>query len=303
MKNINNFKSSNNYAKTGVNPARSSETVSNSKLCQTKALAKIREQQCFEALDSDGIWKISIKEYVPLVCVALHDGSGFPSELEQHCLLASADRIFEEDPHTAELVVSQPIVLAGMDSRYYYDLNRSPEHCDRTIVFGRRVWKKDVHLLSSLAKQRHGKFYSLFKVLVNKLVKLFGYCLIIDIHSYNYSRIDRETPLFNLGTANYKREEEYLFARQWQQVLADIRFPGIKRPVAENDVFKGDGYLLQWVQREFPQTCLTMSIDIKKIYCDEVTGQIYPLKFKRLSQELNKAIHAAAVIVQEKRLP
>ncbi len=109
--------------------------------------------------------ELSIKEYVPLLCVALHDGSGFPLELEPHCLLASAERIFEEDPHTAELVVSQPIVLSGMDSRYFYDLNRSAEHCDQTIVFGRRVWKNDVHPLSSLAKQRHETFYELFKVL------------------------------------------------------------------------------------------------------------------------------------------
>jgi hypothetical protein len=263
---------------------------------QAKALAKIGNLQCFGALDSDGIWKISIKEYVPLVCVALHDGSGFPFELEQHCLLASEDRIFEEDPHTAKLVISQPIVVSGMDSRYYYDLNRSPEHCDQTVVFGRRVWKKDVHPLSSLAKQRHEKFYALFKVLVNKLVELFGYCIIIDIHSYNYSRIDRETPLFNLGTTKFKRKDEHLFVHQWKRVLAHIKFPGVKLSVAENDVFRGEGYLLQWVQREFPKTCLTIPIDIKKIYCDEVTGEIYPLQFRRLTQELNHAIHSVARI-------
>jgi len=273
------------------------------RISQTKVIAKIRNQQCFSALDSDGIWKISIKEYVPLVCVALHDGSGFPSELEQHCLLASEDRIFEEDPHTAKLIVSQPIVLSGMDSRYYYDLNRYPEHCDNTTVFGRRIWKKDVHPLSSLAKRRHEKFYTLFNVLVDKLVELFGYCLIIDVHSYNYSRIDRETPLFNLGTAKFKREDEHLFIRQWKPVLADIKFPGVKLPVAENDVFWGEGYLLQWVQREFPKTVLTIPLDIKKIYCCEVTGEIYPHKFRCLSQELNKAIHSALVIFQKGRLP
>jgi len=271
-----------------------------SKLNQTDAIAKISNRECFCALDSDGVWKVSIKEYVPLICVALHDGSGFPFGLEQDCLLASADRIFEEDPHTAELVVSQPIVLSGIDSRYYYDLNRAPEHCDQPTVFGRRVWKKDLHPLSSLAKQRHGRFYALFKVLVDKLVELFGYCLIIDIHSYNYSRINRETPLFNLGTANFKCDDEHLFARQWKQILADINFPGVKIPFAENDVFKGDGYLLQWIQREFPKTCMTIPLDIKKIYCDEITGEIYPLRFRRLTQMLNKAIHATAVMFQKR---
>jgi hypothetical protein len=303
MTNLNYFKSLSHCTKTINTPVVSSENEVDTKVCQTKALTKIRNHQCFDAIDSDGIWKISIKEYVPLVCVALHDGSGFPFELEQHCLLGSEDRIFEEDPHTAKLVVSQPIVLSGMDSRYFYDLNRAPEHCDQTTVFGRRIWEKDIHPLSSLAKQRHEKFYALFNVLVDKLVELFGYCLIIDIHSYNYSRIDRETPLFNLGTAKFKREEEHLFACQFKHVLADIKFPGVKLTMAENDVFWGKGYLLEWVQREFPKTCLTIPIDIKKIYCDEASGRIYPLQFRRLTQELNKAIHSASVIFKERHLP
>ena len=266
------------------------------KLSQKNVFQKINNQQCFCALDSEGIWKISIKEYVPLICMALHDGSAFPFELEQHSLLASKDRILEEDPHTAKLVASQPIVISGLDSRYFYDLNRSPDHCDQTTIFGQRIWKNDYHPLSSQAKQRHERFYALAKALIDKLIELFGYCLIVDIHSYNYSRIDRETPLFNLGTTRFQREEERLFVRQWKHVLGGIKFAGIKLPVAENDVFKGQGYFLQWVKREFPNTCLTIPIDIKKIYCDETTGEIYPLQFNRLAQELNKAIHSASVI-------
>jgi hypothetical protein len=273
------------------------------KIKHTKALAKIRSQQPFGARDQDGIWKISIKEYVPLVCVALHDGSGFPAELEQHCLLTAEERIFEEDPHTAKLVAAQPIVVSGLDSRYYYDLNRPPEHCEQTVVFGRRVWKNDVHHLSSLAKQRHERFYELIKELIGKLVELYGFCLIIDVHSYNYSRIDHETPLFNLGTTELKRKEEHLFVQRWKQELADIKFPGVKLPVAENDVFLGKGYFLQWVQREFSHSCVTIPVDIKKIYCDEVTAVVYPLQFRRLSRELNKAILFATEYFHEGHLP
>lgn len=269
------------------------------RLNQTEALRKIKHQQCFGALDTDGIWKISIREYAPLICVALHDGSGFPHELEKHSLLPPEDRIFEEDPHTAKLVESQPVVISGGDSRYYYDLNRAPAHCDQTTVFGRRIWKEDIHPLSSQAKQRHAVFYEIIRALVGKIVDLFGYCLIVDIHSYNYSRIDRETPLFNLGTTQFKRKEEYLFVCQWKRVLADINFPGMKHLVAENDVFEGKGYFLQWMQREFPNTCLTVPLDIKKIYCDEVTGEIYPLQFRRLTDDLNSAIHSASFIFQQ----
>ena len=270
---------------------------------QSEALDKIRNQQPFGARDPDGIWKISIKEYVPLICVALHDGSAFPSELEQHCLLTTQERILEEDPHTAKLVAAQSIVISGLDSRYYYDLNRPPEHCEQTTVFGRRVWKNDVHYLSWLAKQRHERFYELVKEMIGKLVELYGFCLIIDVHSYNYSRIDHETPLFNLGTTEFKREDEHLFVQRWKQELAAVKFPGVKLPVAENDVFLGKGYFLQWVQKQFPHTCVTIPVDIKKIYCDEVTGVVYPLHFRRVARELNKAILFATGYFHEVYLP
>lgn len=267
-----------------------------------KALAKIRNQECFDADDSAGVWKISIKEYVPLVCVAVHDGSSFSPELEHSCLLSSEDRVLEEDPHTAKLVASQPIVISALDSRYYYDLNRSPENCAQVTAFGRQLWANDIHPLPLLAKQRHGQFYALLNELISKLVGLFGSCLIIDVHSHNFSRLNRETPLFNLGTAEFKSEEELLFIQQWKQELANIRFPGVKIPVAENDVFSGKGYLLQWVQRKSPRTCLTIPFDIKKIYCDEMTGKVYPLQFDRLVKELNSAILMATVLFQKSHL-
>jgi len=271
-------------------------------LNQTEALAKINNQECFDACDSEGIWKISIKEYTPLVCVALHDGSSFPPELAKSCLLAPGDRVYEEDPHTAKLVAAQPIVVSGLDSRYYYDLNRSPENCAQTTAFGRQIWENNVHPLASLAKQRHERFYTLVNGLVGKLVEIFGSCLIIDVHSHNFSRIDRETPLFNLGTAEFKWEYERLFVQQWKQDLAEIKFPGVKLPVAENDVFLGKGYFLQWVQQTFPRTCLTIPVDMKKIYCNEETGEVYPLQFRRLAQELNRAIRSATVLFQTGRV-
>jgi len=269
----------------------------------TEALAKIGNQECFDACDSDGVWKISIKAYTPLVCLAIHDGSAFPPELEKSSLLSPQDRIFEEDPHTAKLVASQPIVVSALDSRYYYDLNRSPENCAQTAAFGRQIWQEGVHPLPSLAKQRHERFYALVNALVGKLVELFGSCLIMDVHSHNYSRINRETPLFNLGTSQFKRENELLFVRQWKQELAKINFPGVKLPVAENDVFLGQGYLLQWAQRELPRSCVTIPVDFKKIYCNEATGEIYPLQFRRLDQEFNRAIDSATIIFQGGRLP
>ena len=94
-----------------------------------------------------------------------------------------------------------------------------------------------------------------------------------------------------------------MFVQWWKQELADVKFPGVQLPVAENDVFLGKGCFLQWVQREFPPTCVTIPVDIKKIYCVKVTGVVYPLQFRRVARELNKAILFASGYFQEGCLP
>ena len=52
------------------------------------------------------------------------------------------DRWYEEDPETKNMVISHPILIAGCDSRFEYDLNREAETCIYTEAWGKKVWKK-----------------------------------------------------------------------------------------------------------------------------------------------------------------
>ena len=41
-----------------------------------------------------------------------------------NCMHTEYERWYEEDPETKNMVISHPILIAGCDSRFEYDLNR-----------------------------------------------------------------------------------------------------------------------------------------------------------------------------------
>lgn len=258
-----------------------------------QAIQKIRNQECFSACDIDGAWKISIKDYVPLVCLALHDGSLFPSALEEACLLKPSERVYEEDPHLGKMLDTLPIVISGLESRYFYDLNRAPEGCAQNFAFEREVWRQGDHPMPHLAKQRHQRFYDLLDGLLQQLVAMYGSCLVMDVHSYNYTRISGEAPMFNLGTKtvdqmNYRSVIDYLVNE-----LNDIQITGEMTRVAENEVFHGAGYLVRWMNERYPK-CLALPLEIKKVYCNEFTGELRHLAMGQLSTQLQSVIGRTA---------
>lgn len=99
--------------------------------------------------------------------------------------------------------------------------------------------------------------------MIETLENKFGLCLLYDIHSYNYQRIEREVPTFNLGTAQVN-------CRRWRKeldVLLEhlnaIELPNIDVVANENDVFKGMGYQATFVKENFSNT-LIMPLEVKK---------------------------------------
>src|SRR5690606_21766418 len=149
---------------------------------------------------------------------------------------------------TADFIASFPIQLIGQDSRFEYDLNRSPETAVYEDAWGKKVWKKklsDEEKSKSLKK--HAEFYKVVYALVETLEKKFNSCLVYDIHSYNYRRWDRPVPVFNIGTANIDQKRFGNIIKDWSRELSEIKLPQIENTTAINDVFQGNGYLLKYV--------------------------------------------------------
>ena len=105
-------------------------------------ITKIKNEESFEAVSSDYSFTIKIDDYVPYACAAIHDGHQFRKELWENCIHTEYERWYEEDPETKNMVKSHPIVIAGCDSRFEYDLNRAPEDAVFVTAWGKQLWRK-----------------------------------------------------------------------------------------------------------------------------------------------------------------
>ncbi|MFK7747780.1 MAG: N-formylglutamate amidohydrolase [Kordia sp.] len=247
------------------------------KLTIAQIITKIQQEELFEAVSADYSFTIKIDKYVPFACGAVHDGHQFRRELWQNCIHTEYERWFEEDPATKEMVQTHPIVIAGMDSRFEYDLNRAPESAIYEDAWGKQLWHtplSDEMKQKSLAK--HANFYKVVNALIAKLEEKFGICVVYDMHSYNWKRWEREVPTFNLGTGNVDNERFGAIIESWRAMLSKINLPnGIASTSKINDTFQGNGYFLKFITQHFSNT-LVLATEVKKIYCDEIDQIMFP---------------------------
>lgn len=250
----------------------------------------IKKGKTFEAVAFDNSFHIKINKYVPYCCMAIHDGSNLRTELHSKIALDDFQRWYEEDPFTGEFIDSLPITITGKDSRFEYDLNRRPESCIYEEAWGQKVWKTKLTPKERQASlKKHHNFYKVVKTLVQKLTALYESCLVYDIHSYNYKRWDRDVPLFNIGAENVNIEKFGPYVNHWRDELNSIQLPDVSNKTEINDVFYGRGYNLECITNEFPNV-LVLATEIKKVYCNETTGEDFPEIISLLKQSLKEAI-------------
>ena len=240
-------------------------------------IERISREDTFHAVSDDYSFTIKIDTYVHYLCGAVHDGHQFRKELWENCIHTEYERWFEEDPETKEMVHSHPIVIAGMDSRFEYDLNRAPESAIYDDAWGKQLWHQPLSVENrekSLAK--HYNFYKVVNALVSKLEEKFGVCIVYDMHSYNWKRWDREVPTWNLGTGNVDQERFAKEIESWRLTLEKMPLPNdIKSTSKINDTFQGNGYFLKYITQNFQNT-LVLATEIAKVYCDELEQVMYP---------------------------
>lgn len=247
------------------------------KLTIQQIINKINAEETFHAVSSDYAFTLKIDSYVHYVCGAVHDGHQFRKDLWDNCLHTEYERWYEEDPETKTMVISHPIVIAGMDSRFEYDLNRAPETAIYDDAWGKQLWKSPLpehEKQKSLAK--HAAFYKVVAALISKIEEKFGVCVVYDMHSYNWKRWDREVPTWNLGTSKVDQNRFKEDINTWSKSLSELQLPnGIQSTSLINDTFQGNGYFLKFISQTFKNT-LVLATEIAKVYCDEYDYIMYP---------------------------
>ena len=259
-------------------------------------IAKIKAEETFHAIAEDYSLTLKIDKYVHYACGAVHDGHQFRKELWDNCLHTTYERWYEEDPETKNMIITHPIVIAGCDSRFEYDLNRGPEDAVFDTAWGKKLWRQPLsEAMKQKSLQKHQNFYRVTHALIAKLEEKFGVCIVYDMHSYNWKRWDREVPTWNLGTTNVDNERFGEDIELWRQDLSEFNFPhGIKSTAKINDTFFGNGYFLKYITKNFQNT-LVLATEIAKVYCDEYDYIVYPEVVAAVEQELRNRLpeHAA----------
>ncbi|MDW7690514.1 flavohemoglobin expression-modulating QEGLA motif protein [Flammeovirgaceae bacterium SG7u.111] len=261
------------------------------KLTVDEMIGRIERGITFNAEAKDGSFKLKIEEYTAYICAAVHNGAKLRPDLLENCLLTQQERWYEEDPHTSDFIKDLPIVMEGLDSRYEYDLNREPAQAIYDTAWGKTVWKNAITPQQrEVSLQKHEGFYKVLETLVQKIETKFGACLVFDIHSYNHKRWNRDTPLFNLGTVNVDNVRFGKVISKWVSSLGKMEFPDTENETAINDVFFGKGYLLSNLTNKFENT-LVLATEVKKVYCDEDSGELYPQMISLIQKQFKGAIH------------
>ncbi len=258
-------------------------------LSYEEIISRIENGDYFEAESANPSIYIKIDDDVPFACFAIHNGHNLRSELTNKCKLNDYERWYEEDPETLKFISSLPVVIACNDSRYEYDLNRSAKNAIYESAWGKELWNSP---LSEKEKkkslEKHHNFYKVVHALIARLEKKFQSVIAFDIHSFNYKRIEKESPVFNIGTENINKKKYGKYVDYYLGELSKIKLPNIDNRTGENEVFFGRGYLLEYLTANF--NILVLATEIKKIYCNELTGENYPLIIEKLTHRLKRAI-------------
>ena len=264
-------------------------------LSEKECIALIKKGECFHAEVESAAFIVKIDEYAPIVCTAIHSGHKLRPELEKSFLLSQEERFYEEDPYTNELISSFPIQLVGNDSRFEYDLNRAKS----LSTYFKTAWDKQVWDKPLSQKQRaknHGKhqsFYNVLEAIIEVVEQQFKNAIVFDIHSYNHKRIEKNTPTFNIGSGQIDVERWGNVVSQFEKQLNQITLPNLEVRAATDEVFHGRGYLITHVNAHFDNT-LVLPTEVKKIFMDEVTGDVYPLVLEDLKAGFKSAISETA---------
>ncbi len=261
------------------------------KLSEAEIIERIKANQLFECETTDGSFSLKIDSYTPAICMAVHAGHRMREEFVSKCALNESERFYEEDPYTDQMIQAMPITLVANDSRYEYDLNRPIATCIYNKAWGKTVWKRK---LSQKERQnsinKHQCFYRVLDELIAKIEQQFGAAMIFDVHSYNYLRREEPiTPTFNIGTEQLDKE-------RWRDILelslnrlGEITLPNLPVMADENSVFFGRGYLALHINSRFQNT-LVLPLEVKKIFMDELNGEVYPLVMQDLIHQFKDSI-------------
>ena len=217
----------------------------------------------------------------PILATAVHAGRYLPERLipclnPDHTLARR-----EEDPLTGLLASSADNVFINYLSRFAGDLNRSRDKALDTSLastWNIPIWQQapPASVIESFL-QWHDRFYTLMTTWLERLIEVYRYVVVIDIHSYNHQRSGLADPADNpdidLGMTTLDKSRFGELAQQFQQSLQNHTQIGRTIDVRENVRYPDGGHWPEWIFEHYRDNICTITLEYKKFYMDEWTDK------------------------------
>lgn len=243
------------------------------------------------------LWSLT-RGHSPVVGTAIHDGHAVRDELLPLMALSEDERLYEEDPFTADMISGLTNRIAFHRSRFEIDLNRAREkaiYLTPEQSWGLQVWKDqpgEDALKRSLSA--HDQYYAMLDDFLTGIEASFGKFVVLDIHTYNHRRNGPDAPPtpasnapdINIGTFSMDRAKWGDIVDRVIDHLRQAKIGGRHLDVRENVAFQGRGEQTRFIHEKFPRTGCAIAIEFKKIFMDEWTGAPDPSMLHDISVAL-----------------
>jgi len=237
----------------------------------------------------------------PIFATAIHAGHDIRNELLPLLAIDETTRLREEDPYTDRWVNIVPGWIVMSRSRFEVDLNRERDEAvyrSPEMAWGLHLWKAPLNdELVEHSLQEYDAFYKELEVLLAKLARHYKRFVIFDIHAYNYRRKGpdsppddpSENPEVNIGTGTLDRNLCGCVVKRFIKDLRTFDFLGRHLDVRENVKFEGR-QLARWIHSKFPDSACVLSVEFKKFFMDEWTGEAYESQLRAIREALHSTI-------------
>jgi len=237
----------------------------------------------------------------PLIATAIHDGHEVRADLLPRFALSESDRLREEDPRTGDWTSVAPTRLTALHSRFEVDFNRPREkafYLRPEDAWGLNVWKSPPPrqcVEQSLAV--HDAFHQEVHGLLQRMVGRYHRVVVLDLHTYNHRRAGptapaadaHDNPEVNIGTGTMDRKRWAPIVDRFIVDLRNFDYRGRVLDVRENVKFRG-GYFPQWIHQAFPESVCVLSVEFKKFFMDEWTGQADEAQVTTIERALKSTV-------------
>lgn len=248
----------------------------------------------------------------PVFATAVHAGHALREEVTNQTALSADTRRREEDPMTDVLASVGDSVFVTRASRFEVDLNRPPEQAvyrEPSDAWGLDLWRSSSlpQAIVERSMVAHTAFYREMARWIEHLIEINGRVLLLDVHAFNHrlERADVEPsdvlPDIDLGVTTLKHEHFGDLVERFASALRQVPVQGRVPDVRNNVRFPDGGYWPEWVFARYGENVCTVTLEYKKIFMDEWTGQADLAALEALRAGLAHATSVARQALHRRR--